>query len=618
MSARVSVVAVTRNNLKNARVCIPSVLRHIAKDSYEIIVVDNGSTDGTAEYIGGLSQAYSRVKLVLNPVDIGFVRAINLGLTICDPRSDVVTIDDVVIGRDDWITILREAAYSDEKVGIVGCRLLDETKRQVHAGTFILVDNMRIEQSGARERDIGQHGSLRQVEAVTLACAYLRRSVLDNVGFLSEDYVSSFAHIDYCLKARKAGFEVLCTGRLTATHLRDASTLDVNETVHGDLAKFVSRWGEFVRHRYKTSVLWHSSANLRVGYAIASTYLMEALDDVGVQLRYKYVYGPGTPVPDLEFPAGNPRIEMFRARKDQPALEVIFAQGDVFYKNLGTYKVGYTMLEVDGIPKEWVWQANRMDEVWVPSRFNQTTFKNSGVQVPIYVMPLGVDTNYFNPEIRAKRLSDRFTFLSVFEWSERKGAAILAKAYVEEFSEHENVLLVFDIMDRTGSENARQEILSWKLRSGSPPIIVSVNRTIPRYQMGCLYRSADCFVLPTRGEGFGLPIIEAMACELPVIATEWGGHTDFFGPKTGFPVHFERLIPAVSKNPYYAGLNWAEPSVSHLRTQMRYVYEHAEEAREIAHRGRLLVSTHFTWRTAAEKIRARLLAIEEASPVMKQ
>ena len=62
-------------------------------------------------------------------------------------------------------------------------------------------------------------------------------------------------------------------------------------------------------------------------------------------------------------------------------------------------------------------------------------------------------------------------------------------------------------------------------------IHLSLNQEVPTYQLGVLYRSSDCFVLPTRGEGWGLPIIEAMACGVPVIATSWSAQCDFMTPR---------------------------------------------------------------------------------------
>ena len=76
---------------------------------------------------------------------------------------------------------------------------------------------------------------------------------------------------------------------------------------------------------------------------------------------------------------------------------MVYGQGDIFYRNFGGYKVGFTMLETDGIPAEWVRQANLMDEVWCPSHFNVKTFRNSGVTRPIHAIPLGNRSGVFQP-----------------------------------------------------------------------------------------------------------------------------------------------------------------------------------------------------------------------------
>ena len=83
------------------------------------------------------------------------------------------------------------------------------------------------------------------------------------------------------------------------------------------------------------------------------------------------------------------------------AVAVVYGQGDVFERNRGRRKVGFTMLEVDGFPKDWVRQANRMDEVWVPTEFNRQGFLRVG---PEAAHPRrsrsGVDPNYFHPGIQ--------------------------------------------------------------------------------------------------------------------------------------------------------------------------------------------------------------------------
>jgi len=294
---------------------------------------------------------------------------------------------------------------------------------------------------------------------------------------------------------------------------------------------------------------------------------------------------------------------MIRAREfGKSQIQVVYAQGDVFERNTGQYKIGYTMLEVDGLPKEWVRQANQMDEVWVPSHFNEKTFRGSGVTVPINVMPLGVDPTYFSPGIRGRKVDEVFTFLSIFEWGERKAPDILLRAFSDEFDTKEPVSLLCKANNFDPSVNVRDEISRLGLRKGGGRIFVAENQILQRYELGVLYRSADCFVLPTRGEGWGMPILEAMSCGLPVIATNWSSQVDFMNEANSLPLEVEALIPAVAKCPYYEGYRWAQPSYEHLRTLMRWVFEHRDEASAIGQRAAKDAAELWSWNRATQRM----------------
>ena len=200
--------------------------------------------------------------------------------------------------------------------------------------------------------------------------------------------------------------------------------------------------------------------NFPTGYAISSRELATALDRNGVHVAYQYVYGPGTLFPPDEPDKSETKMaEIIRARRlDAQRPQVVYGQGDIFYRNFGAYKVGFTMLETDGIPAEWARQANLMDEVWCPSEFNVKTFRDSGVTRPIHVIPLGIDPGYFNPQIRTSRVSERYTFLSVFEWGERKAPELLMRAFNDEFLSKEPVVLVCKILNADVSVDVHDQI----------------------------------------------------------------------------------------------------------------------------------------------------------------
>jgi GT2 family glycosyltransferase len=613
----VSVVLLTWNGLEYTKACLDSIRLKTSFNRYDIVVADNGSTDGTVEYL----QAQSDVKTVYNDANLGFAKGSNVAIAQTDPQSDVILLNnDTEIVQPDWISALQRVAHSADDIGMVGCRLIRPDGMLQHMGAYLPVDTFAGEQIGACERDINQFPGNHDVESVVFACVYLKRATLEAVGLLDEEYFSYFEDTDYCLRVKERGLRVVCCGDVRVVHHEHVSTrvngVSQNKMFTAGQAVFRRKWeAKLVAERYTRKIGWNSLMNFPTGYAISSRELATALDRNGVHVAYQYVYGPGTLFPPEEPEKSETRgADMIRARPlDAERPQVVYGQGDIFYRHFGAYKIGFTMLETDGIPAEWARQANLMDEVWCPSTFNAKTFRDSGVTRPIHVIPLGIDPAYFNPRIHSSRVSDRYTFLSVFEWGERKAPELLLRAFNEEFSSTEPVVLVCKMLNADTSVNVHDEIRRLVLNPGGGQIHVTLNHVVPSYQLGVLYRSADCFVLTTRGEGWGMPILEAMACGLPVIATDWSAQCDFMNAGNAYPLAVERLVPAVAKCPYYNGFRWAQPSYWDLRRQMRHVYENAGEARAVGERASREVLSRWTWDNAALKMIERLDALGRRS-----
>ncbi len=579
-----------------------------------MLVVDNGSTDETPERLAELDW----INVLTLPQNVGFVRGNNAGIDAANPNSDIVLLNnDLELTQHDWLPRLRACAHATEDIGIAGCRLILKDGRLAHAGTYIPLDTMWGQQIGGREKDIGQYTRDREVEGIVFACAYLKRETLTAIGGLALDFQSYFEDTDYCLRAKQAGFKTMLCGGVTLVHDEHGSTkgdaAGLMRIFQGSRKVFADKWRGTLEAGFRHEVLWQSIMNFPTGYAMSCQEMLNAVNELGVKAIYRYVYGPKTVFPKRE-PEGfdDYRLNVYASREvpRKPDVGVVYAQGDVFYRNRGRYKIGYTMLEVDGFPTEWVRQANRMDEIWVPSEFNKAGFLESGLERPIHVMPLGVNPDYFHPGITGYRNPmGEYVFLSVFEWGERKEPWLLLRAFNDVFSADEPVRLVCKVVNRDRKVSLKREIARLRLRSSGGRISYLFNQELPRYQLGSLYRSADCFVSASRGEGWNMPLMEAMACGLPSIATDWGAHRAFVHEDIAYPLHIRGTIPAIAKCPYYSPYSWADPDPEHLRHLLREVYENRDQAHLRGQAAAQEMAEKWTWEATGRKIVERLAAI---------
>jgi GT2 family glycosyltransferase len=601
----VAIIILTWNALAYTRACVDALTAQTDHPAWRLVMVDNGSTDGTVEYLQGLVGA----TVVLHATNLGFTRGCNAGLAVTRPDEDVVLMNnDIVVTEPGWLTRLQDVAYAKEDTGVVGTRLVDGHGRINHLGSYMPPVSLYGQQLGGGERDINQCRSDDEIECVVFAQAYLRRACIDRVGPLDEDLFAYFDDTDYCFRARQAGFGVVYAGSVCSVHHHNTSTRENNTdfwpVYEASRKVFRRNWSRWVDHdRFATEAVWHSTVSQPLGYALTSRKIMRSLHQAGVRLAYRNAYGAP------EAPTRDPLLDDLLKRRASPDVtQLAYCQADAFGAVRGRRRVGWSMLEVTGLPRPWVDGCNSMDEVWVPATFNVETFRASGVTVPIRVMPLGLDIGYLNPGITGFRPSGRFTFLSVFEWGERKAPEILLHAFAEEFKESEDVMLLLAVYNRDPTVDVRREVARLELPP-SAPVVLMVNPEFADYQMGSLYRSADCFVLPTRGEGWGMPVLEAMACGLPAIATNWSGLADFLTADVGYPLDVAAMVDAEARCPHYDGFQWAEPDAEHLRFLLRHVFDNPEEARAKGMAAAAEVARTYTLQHMAARAKARLLEL---------
>lgn len=241
--------------------------------------------------------------------------------------------------------------------------------------------------------------------------------------------------------------------------------------------------------------------------------------------------------------------------------------------------------ETTRIPPTWVARINSMDALFVPCEQNKQAFIDSGVTVPIEIIHWGVDETKFYPIDFLQ--DDLFTFGIMGSLSSRKGTDILIKAFTEEFKTEKDVRLIC----KTSEYGFNFAVHDQRIKIQQSPFTYEE-------LLQDFYRKLDCFVFPTRGEGFGLPPLEAMAVGLPVIVTGWSGVMEYMKPEYGWILDY-KLVPAkaFTEEVYKEECgDWAEPSIDDLKKKLRYAYEHKKECKQKGKAAAEYVKQNWLWK----------------------
>jgi glycosyltransferase involved in cell wall biosynthesis len=242
-----------------------------------------------------------------------------------------------------------------------------------------------------------------------------------------------------------------------------------------------------------------------------------------------------------------------------------------------------------------------LDILLVTSNFVRDACIHSGVTTNIEVVGNGCD-HILNIPIAKQSpvpLHDRRRIMHVSTCFPRKGADLLVRAFAEAFTTDDKVELIIKTTPNPHNQIISQITDVKKLFPNCPPIEV-IDRSLGTSELVALYRTADLLVAPTRGEGFGLPLAEALLWNIPVAATAYSGQIDFCNAHTSYLIDY-RLVPSQA---HVSGAFsvWAEPLISSISQQIKIALDDGSDAKKRTATGRDLIKKYFTWENVAERV----------------
>ncbi len=357
------------------------------------------------------------------------------------------------------------------------------------------------------------------------------------------------------------------------------------------------------------------------GYGEAVRHDIAALIGAGLDLSTEIpVYTP-------QFSDFGRLGEMAVERENAPLgykIKILHTTPNVYrnFMEFDKYHVGRAFWETDKVPLEFAQNLQLMDEIWTGSKYNEAAIRNAGVTKPIHIIPEAIDDSLNIDEITPfiTDCDGTFKFYSIFEWTERKNPKALLEAYWRAFEGKKGVsLIIKTYVDNFHPEKKKEidrEIRKLKarldLKSYAP--VWLYRKLMDRRHIYRFHKSGDCFVSLHRGEGWGIPQMEALLLEKPIISTNAGGVHEYLTDKKDALLLPYKMTPvANSRNLqwYTPDQKWADVDIEAAIEAMRWVFQNKDKAKKIGKAGRKRIIEVSGLKAVGEKMRERLYEINK-------
>lgn len=327
----VSVIIVNYNGRTFLEKCFSSLLLQ-SYPVMEIIFVDNGSKDGSIEYI---KKEFPSVIIIANNENFGFAKGNNIGIKTAKGEL-IATLNTDTEVKPQWLEELVNAMVSDENVGMCASKMLLMKDPEIIDSTGILISRSGTGwDRGIFERDVGQYESMEEVLGPCAGAALYRMSMLDKIGLFDEDFIAYYEDIDLAFRGRLAGWKCLYVPKAVVYHM------------HGGTAGFDSDYTIYYGNR---NILWNQIKNFPCTLFISSLPWIIGRN-IGI-IPYYILKGHGKAVLRAKFDAikGIPKMLAKRTNSTVNEKEIQIQRFIQKWAKIGSpQQIPYTNVHIDNV-----------------------------------------------------------------------------------------------------------------------------------------------------------------------------------------------------------------------------------------------------------------------------
>lgn len=523
----VDIVIPSYRDAEHIRVLVASICATVPSAMARIVVADDASG---VEHVAALREI-DGIEVIAGEENVGFAANVNRGLRATRPEHDVVVLNSDMEACAGWLACLQYATSRAEDIGIVGARLLYPDGRIQFAGTVRNRDAPEWFDHRYRfkPQDWGPAWLSGPVLAVTGACMYVRREVIERVGLLDERYPMAYEDVDWCLRAWQAGFHVFYFPAATLYHHESVTRgTEVGERERTSQRVFWELWGDFFDARDVRT----PDGKLRVAYVTEGTGVGGGHRDIFEHLNRLLDRGHEVSLYTLgEAP------DWFELRAPVHSFE--------FYDELVA-----ALADLDAIKVATWW--NTAAPVWQASVLHG---------IPVYFVQ-DIETSYYPDDERTRHAvlnsyRPEFRYMTISSWNRERLRELGLDAELippgidlETFRPLDGVERRADMVLALGRSNPLKNlpltIDGWSALERRPEIdrrpelcLFGIEPELAgeegmRYvespsdeQVNELFNEATVFIQTSTHEGFALPPLEAMATGAAVVCTDAHGNRDF-------------------------------------------------------------------------------------------